>query len=59
MAQSTKDRAEGSFHEMKGKLKEKAGQISNDPQLADEGTDEKVGGKIQRKIGEVEKVLEK
>jgi uncharacterized protein YjbJ (UPF0337 family) len=59
MAQSTKDRLEGSIHEAKGKIKEKAGQISNNPALADEGTDEKVAGKIQRKIGEIEKVLEK
>jgi len=59
MAQSTKDRVEGSMHEMKGKLKEKAGQLTNNPNLAAEGTDEKVGGKIQRKVGEIEKVLEK
>jgi len=26
---STKDKAEGKFHEMKGKIKEKAGQLTN------------------------------
>ena len=28
------------------------------PRLQNEGTDEKVGGKIQKKVGQVEKVLE-
>jgi uncharacterized protein YjbJ (UPF0337 family) len=44
---------------LKGKVKEKAGQVSNNPNLAAEGQDEKVGGKIQKKIGQIEKVFEK
>ena len=40
-------------------VEEKAGQLTNDPALEAEGQDEKVGGKIQKKIGQVEKVLEK
>ena len=59
MKDSTKDQAQGSLHEMKGKLKEKAGQLTNNPNLQDEGTDEKVAGKIQKKVGQVEKVFEK
>jgi uncharacterized protein YjbJ (UPF0337 family) len=59
MAQSTKDRIEGSIHELKGKVKEKAGQVSKNPNLEAEGSDEKLGGTVQRKIGEIEKVLEK
>lgn len=59
MAQSTKDRLEGSAHEMKGAIKEKAGKVTNNPDLKAEGSGEKRAGKVQRKIGEIEKVLEK
>ena len=31
----------------------------NDPNLQDRGTDEKVAGKIQKKVGQIEKVFEK
>jgi uncharacterized protein YjbJ (UPF0337 family) len=58
MKNSTKDQAEGTLHEVKGKVKEKLGHATNNPRLQNEGTDEKVGGKIQKKIGQVEKVLE-
>lgn len=59
MNNSTKDQAEGKFHEVKGKVKEKVGRATNNPRLEDEGTDEKVAGKVQKKIGQVEKVFEK
>jgi uncharacterized protein YjbJ (UPF0337 family) len=59
MKQSTKDKAKGNFHEVKGKVREKAGQLTNNPNLEAEGQDEKVGGKVQKKIGQVEKVLGK
>jgi uncharacterized protein YjbJ (UPF0337 family) len=54
---STKDQLEGNLHDLKGKVKQKAGQIVNDPNLEAEGEAEKIAGKIQKKIGEVEKVL--
>jgi len=41
MKPSTKDQIEGKLHEMKGKVKEKAGQITNNPNLAAEGQNEK------------------
>jgi len=59
MKPSTKDQIKGKLHEMRGKAKEKAGQVINNPTLADEGQDEKVAGKIQRKVGQIEKVFEK
>lgn len=59
MKDSTKDKVQGAVHEAKGKVKEKVGQLTNNPRVEDEGTDEKVGGKIQKKIGDVEKVFEK
>ena len=58
MKNSTKDQAEGTLHEAKGKVKEKLGHATNNPRLQNEGTNEKVGGKIQKKVGQVEKVLE-
>ena len=59
MKSSTKDQAEGKFHEAKGKLKEVAGKLGDNPKLEAQGTGEKIAGKIQEKIGQVEKVLEK
>jgi uncharacterized protein YjbJ (UPF0337 family) len=57
MADSTKDKIEGAVHDAKGTIKEKIGQATNNPNLQDEGTAEKIGGKIQKKVGDVEKVL--
>jgi uncharacterized protein YjbJ (UPF0337 family) len=59
MKDSTKDQIGGKVHEVKGKIKEKAGELTNNPNLHDRGTDEKVAGKIQKKVGQVEKVFEK
>jgi uncharacterized protein YjbJ (UPF0337 family) len=56
MKESTKDKAKGKFHEVKGKVKEKVGRATNNPNLEAQGSGEKIGGKILRKIGEVEKV---
>jgi len=59
MKQSTEDKASGKVHEVKGKIKEKVGQLTNNPDLEAEGQGEKIGGKVQKKIGQVEKVLGK
>jgi uncharacterized protein YjbJ (UPF0337 family) len=57
MKPSTKDKAQGTFHEVKGKVKEKVGRAANNPDLEAEGEVEKIGGKVQKKIGQVKKVL--
>jgi len=57
MKPSTKDKAEGTFHEVKGKIKETVGRATNNPDLEAEGQVEKIGGKVQKKIGQVKKVL--
>jgi uncharacterized protein YjbJ (UPF0337 family) len=59
MKSSTKDQLQGKAHQVKGAVKEKVGHLSNNPDLEAEGQDEKVAGKIQKKIGQVEKVFEK
>ena len=58
MKNSTSDRIEGKAHEVKGTIKEKVGRATNNPGLEDQGQSEKIGGKVQKKIGQVEKVLE-
>jgi len=59
MKASTKDKAEGKYHEVKGKIKEMAGDLTDNPKLEAEGTTEKIAGKVQKKIGEVKEVFEK
>ena len=59
MKSSMKDKAEGTFHELKGKAKEVAGKVTDNPKLEAEGTGEKIAGKVQEKIGQVKKVLGK
>jgi len=59
MKGSTKDQAEGTLHEVKGKVKEQVGRATNNPNLVEDGQDEKIAGKVQKKIGQVEKVFEK
>ena len=59
MKPSTNDGVAGKVHEVNGKVKEKVGQLTHNPDLEDEGQDEKIGGKVQKKVGQVEKVLEK
>ena len=57
MKKSIKDKAKGTLREVKGSVKEKVGRATNNPRLAAEGRIEKIGGKVQRKIGQVEKTL--
>jgi len=59
MKSSTKDQAEGMFHKVKGKVKEIAGKLSDNPKLEGEGAGEKIAGAVQEKIGQVKKVFEK
>jgi uncharacterized protein YjbJ (UPF0337 family) len=59
MKPSTKDRMEGYLHKIKGKAKEKAGQVTNNPNLAAEGRKENRTGEVQKKVGQIERVFEK
>ena len=59
MKDSTKDKVQGSAHELKGAVKEKVGKATNNPHLEAEGQGERIGGKVQKKVGDVEKVFEK
>jgi uncharacterized protein YjbJ (UPF0337 family) len=57
MDPSTKDELQGKAHELKGAVKEAAGKLTNQPELEADGQNEKLAGTIQKKIGQVEKVL--
>jgi uncharacterized protein YjbJ (UPF0337 family) len=57
MKSSTKDQINGKFNEVKGNLKQKAGQATNNPDLAVEGQNEKAAGKVQQKVGQIKKVF--
>jgi len=59
MKSSTKDKIKGGLLEARGKVKESAGKATGNRDLQDRGTLEKAGGKIQRKVGDVEKVFGK
>jgi uncharacterized protein YjbJ (UPF0337 family) len=59
MDSSTKDQVAGKAHELKGKLKETIGHATDNPEMEADGQAEKVGGTVQKKVGQVEKVLEK
>jgi len=54
-----KNEIAGNIHEAKGKIKAKVGQLTDDTDLQAEGIGEKIGGKIQKKLGQAEKVVEK
>jgi uncharacterized protein YjbJ (UPF0337 family) len=55
MKYCTKDRAEGSFP--KGKVKEMAGKPIDDPTLEADGKDEAIAGRVQRRIGQLNRVF--
>lgn len=59
MNTSTKDQIAGKLHDIAGKVKETAGQVVGNPDLEAEGQSESLGGKVQKKIGQIEKVFEK
>ena len=47
MKRSTKDKAKGKFHELKGKVKQKVGRATKNAKLEAEGKGERVGGSIR------------
>ena len=59
MKQSTKDQIEGNVHKVKGAAKEALGNVTDNPNLETEGQAENLAGKVQNKVGQIEKVLER
>jgi uncharacterized protein YjbJ (UPF0337 family) len=59
MKSGNQNELEGNLHEVKGAIKQKVGQLTNNPDLEGEGLGEKIAGTVQKKIGQVQKVIEK
>jgi uncharacterized protein YjbJ (UPF0337 family) len=59
MKETTKDEIRGKVLEFKGRAKEMAGRLSNDPDLEIEGQAEEVIGKVQQKVVQIQKVFGK
>jgi uncharacterized protein YjbJ (UPF0337 family) len=58
MKRSTKDKAKGKFHELRGKLKTKVGGATENRRFQAQGIGETLVGKMQARLGQVEKVIE-
>jgi uncharacterized protein YjbJ (UPF0337 family) len=59
MKTSTKDRINGSFHEVTGTIKEAVGKATNNHDLKAEGKAEKKAGKVQQQIGHAKEAVAK
>ena len=59
MKSSTENKIKGKLHESKGKAKQVAGVVTDDPKLQSEGELEELRGKLQQQLGEIAKKLEK
>ena len=57
MDESAKDKIQGKVHQAVGKVKEEIGRAIGNPTLQARGTAEKVAGRVQKKLGDVKKVL--
>jgi len=57
MKTSTKDKIKGSFHEVKGTIKEEIGKATSDRNLKAEGKAEKKAGKVQQRIGDAKEAV--
>ena len=59
MKQSTKDEIKGNLQAAKGTIKDNVGQVTHNPDLTAQGQNGKLAGKVQRKVGQIEEVLQK
>ena len=57
MKPSTEDKTTGTLHEVKGAIKQKAGEITKHPNLEADGIAEKNAGKVQNVVGKIEKAV--
>jgi uncharacterized protein YjbJ (UPF0337 family) len=57
MKSAENDKLKGTFHQVKGQVKETVGKLTDNPKLQAKGVAEKTTGKVQKKLGEVKKAL--
>lgn len=55
MSTPNKDEVEGKWEQAKGWVKDKAGEVTNDPELEAEGEAQNAGGKTQESWGKVKR----
>jgi uncharacterized protein YjbJ (UPF0337 family) len=59
MKSSTNDKTSGKLHEVRGAIRQKAGELTSDPNLEADGRAEKNAGKVQKVVGKIEKAVGK
>ena len=59
MKSSTQDKAEGTAKTISGNVKEKTGRLVGNPRLEAKGRAEQAEGKVQKKVGDIKKVVDK
>ena len=59
MKSSTRDKAEGKWHKVKGNIKQVVGKAVGNRDLEAEGKAENLDGSVQEKVGEIKDVLRK
>lgn len=59
MKSSTRDKSEGKWHKIKGKIKQVVGKTVGNRDLEAEGKAENTDGKVQEKIGQIKDVAGK
>ena len=57
MKSSTKDKIKGEKNKIKGTIKEGLGNLTGNRDLEEEGKDDQLKGKAQKKIGEIKEVF--
>jgi uncharacterized protein YjbJ (UPF0337 family) len=58
MKNSTNNQAKGKMREMKGRVKEGYGVATDNPDAELRGRGDRVAGKLQKKAGDIQQVLE-
>lgn len=58
MKNSSINQAKGKLREMKGRVKEGFGEMTNNNDVEARGKGEKIAGKLQKKVGDVQQVFE-
>lgn len=59
MLNSTRQQLEGQAREEEGAARQKAGEVTHDPELESEGRSEKIAGIVQKKLGQLEALIDK
>ena len=59
MKSGTEDQVKGKFHEVKGDLNARTAKAAGYPEQVAQDRDEKLTGKVRKKVGQIEKVFEK